>query len=133
MEIKNAQALTGPFGRWPSFHDAEVVSVLLDRRGDEGPTLTAEILVFGTGQTDERGSRAKGTEVLATLRFSSVELHDLVEFNRQNVLFSLELSELEPKGGGRRYRVDMNPSYGCGASFECRAVEVVSVDPPDEP
>ena len=106
--------------------------MLLDRRGDEGPTLTAQIHVFGTAEeVDDRSFYVTGGHVLVTLRFSRVELYEIVEFNRRNVLFSLEVSEPDPGGDGG-YRVDMNLSSGCGASFECRAVKVILVGPPDQ-
>lgn len=41
--IRNKQALIDIFGRWPSFHDAEVLSIVLDHGGEEGPSLTATI------------------------------------------------------------------------------------------
>lgn len=39
--VHNAEALTQIFGHWPSFHDAEVVAMSLDRVGDDGPSLEA--------------------------------------------------------------------------------------------
>ena len=75
--------------------------MLLDCRGDEGPTLTAQIRVFGTTEgADDRGFYATGGHVLVTLRFSRVELCEIVEFNQRNVLFSLEISEPDPGGDG---------------------------------
>ena len=69
----------------------------LVRRGDEGPTLTAQIRVFGTTEgVDDRGFQMAGGHVLVTLRFSRVELYETVEFNQQNVLFSLEISRPDP-------------------------------------
>jgi hypothetical protein len=35
--VENAEILTGIFGRWPSFHDAEVLSLYLDRQARMAP------------------------------------------------------------------------------------------------
>jgi hypothetical protein len=44
--IQNEQALISIFGRWPSFHDATIISILLDREGEDGPSLEARVHVF---------------------------------------------------------------------------------------
>lgn len=58
--VENAAALEAIFGRWPSFHDAEVLRVALDRSGDDGPTLELVVHVFVmTGEVDARVSSMK--------------------------------------------------------------------------
>jgi hypothetical protein len=54
--INGADHLTDRFGGWPSFHDAEVVRLVLDRHGANGPTV--EMLVHTwlmTDKVDEQG------------------------------------------------------------------------------
>jgi hypothetical protein len=64
------------------------------------------------------------------LRFTQVALVDLGGFNQQNVLFDLKIEELAPDThDGRGWSVQMNPSYGVGASFECRRAVVAGVKP----
>ncbi len=47
-KIAGAERVLDIFGAWPSFHDAEVLSLRLDRSGlSGGPELEAEIHVFG--------------------------------------------------------------------------------------
>lgn len=58
--IENQELVTEIFGEWPSFHDAEVVSLRLDRQGEgggeDGPTLDAAIHVWRTTEeVDPRG------------------------------------------------------------------------------
>jgi immunity protein 50 of polymorphic toxin system len=56
VSFENSALLESIFGRWPSFHDAEVLRVVLDRSGDEGPTLEAAIHVFEmTPDVDPKG------------------------------------------------------------------------------
>jgi len=46
MRIDNARALTDVFGRWPSFHDAEIHRIRLDRGIAGPPSLEADVNVF---------------------------------------------------------------------------------------
>lgn len=129
--IEDSQKLTQIFGAWPSFHDAEVLRIFLDRSGDDAPTLEAEIHVFGaTSELDSAGYYVLTNHTLVTLRFTGVALVDLGGFNEQNVLFNLEITELTPNvHDGRCWRVEMKPSYGVGATFECKRAVVTHVKP----
>jgi hypothetical protein len=61
--VENAAALTKIFGKWPTFHDAEVLRIVLDRAGDDGPTIEAQIHVFAmTSRVDDSG-RQQGCAV----------------------------------------------------------------------
>ena len=44
--FENEEKLIDIFGYWPSFHDAEILRIRLDRAGSDGPSLTADIHVF---------------------------------------------------------------------------------------
>ena len=91
--VEDASLLTAVFGRWPSFHDAEVVRVLLDRSGPEGPTLETQILVFEvTNRVGPTGHYVLENHTLVTLRFLGVALERMESFNQQNVLWDLEMT-----------------------------------------
>jgi Immunity protein 50 len=95
--FENAALLTEIFGRWPSFHDAEVLSVSLDRRGDSGPTLDFSIYVFEmTPEVDGEGFFVLQKHTDVVLRFTGVDLLGLAWINQQNVIEELIVSELEP-------------------------------------
>jgi hypothetical protein len=120
------------FGYWPSFHDAEVVWMMLDRRpqGDDfGPTLETLIHVFEiTSEIGPDGAYVLRHHVLVHLRFRDfVELR-LEDFNHQNALFGLRISDVR----GRQlehihFEVRFDSSHGAEVSFQCYAVEVVAV------
>ncbi len=131
MNIENAGSLEVVFGRCPSFHDAEVLRVVLDRSGDDGPTLEAAIHVFEmTSEVDSRGYYVLRHHTEVVFRFTGVVLSRLQWFNHQNVLSSLEISELDPRDHeGRAFRVEMPSSYGLEAEFDCKRVVVASVRP----
>ena len=131
MNIDNAESLTKVFGRWPSFHDAEVVRITLDRSGDEGPNLEAVIYVFEpTNAVDSTGHYVLVNHTEVTFRFANVELCSFGGFNRQNVLASLDVADIEPSAHeGRRLRIEMPSLYGLAASFECTGASIINARP----
>ena len=133
--FENSEALVSVFGYWPSFHDAEVLRVVLDRSGDEGPTLEAVIHVFEmTNDVDWKGHFVLTHHTEVTLRFTEVALTRLQWFNQQNVLFELNVNELDPADhGGKKYRVEMSSSFGMDAEFDCKRAIVTNVRPFDSP
>jgi hypothetical protein len=141
MEIQDrivgAEKLTAVFGYWPSFHDAEVVWIHLDRGGQfgaAGPTFEVLVHTFEiTSNADASGILALRHHVLVHLRFRAVEDLKLEEFNHQNALFGLDIAEVPvAQSNGNRFQVRFDPAYGIWASFQCRDVECVQVTPCDE-
>ncbi len=123
MELfEHSEKLTRIFRGWPSFHDAEVVRLILDRTGSEAPSLEAWIHVFqATSEVDSAGHYVLKNHTLVTLTFKGVALEQLQWFNQQNVLSSLEVSSIDPADHeGRRIRVEMPSLYGVEARFECK-------------
>jgi hypothetical protein len=89
--IAGSQKLIDIFGRWPSFHDAEVVELNFWRGQvkpgvwDDStimPVLTAKIHIW---------------IALATLRFEDVDDFRMEGFNHQNAIFGLSIS-VEDRG-----------------------------------
>jgi len=119
------------FGEWPSFHDAEVVGLSLDREGAEGPSLDLRIHVFETtAEVDSEGVFVQKNHALVTLRFLGVELEHLGGFNEQNVLFDLHITPLDPdEHEGRCIAVRLETSYGLGGEFQCSSCVVADVRP----
>ena len=128
MNIENAESLTKVFGQWPSFHDAEVIRVVLDRSGARGPTLEATIHVFeGTDALDAAGRYISKNDTEVTFGFTGVALLELDSFNSQNVLGSLDIAELRPDDhDGRRFHIELRSVDGVDARFECETATVTS-------
>jgi hypothetical protein len=124
--VDNATALTAIFGEWPSFHDAEVHSISLDR---EGPTLEAKIHVFrSTSEVDSRGYHVSTHHTLVTLNFLKVVLHNLRWFSYQNVLFDLLIDRTsgeDLKCGA--YKVQFPSSCGVEMELICESIRVAEV------
>lgn len=128
--IENAEFVERIFGRWPSFHDAEIHTILLTRDCDSGPQMDVSIHHWEiTTEVDSRGYFVLRHHTLTTFRFSGViDLH-LAGFNQQNVLFDLEISEIEEPNSPPGFSVSMPTSYGCEASFKCSRICILSAVP----
>ena len=133
--VENAELLIRTFGEWPSFHDAEVLAMHLDRAGEDGPSLTACIHVFRmTGEIDPDGYYRLTHHTRATLRFTDIVLRQLRWFNGQNSLADLVIEKVDPGSGEeRRFRVGFDANWGVEAEFLCDRVVVESVEPYEPP
>lgn len=130
--INNAHALTQIFGYWPSFHDAEVLTIRLDRAGDDGPSLETRLHVFEmTDQVDDRGFYVLRKHTLVMIRFADILLRNLRWFNLQNSLSGLRIfaAEAEDAVDGRAIGVFFDSNYGVEADFLCRSASIVAVEP----
>ena len=134
VRIGGAEQLTAIFGYWPSFHDAEVLWIKLDRQPyivRYGPTLEALIHTHEmTSEVDSAGFYVLRNHVLVHMRFEGVDQLHLEGFNHQNALGELALTDLRDRQmEWIRWEVKFASSWGVGASFQCYSVEVVSVKP----
>jgi hypothetical protein len=133
--IRGAEQLTTLFGRWPSFHDAEIVRVELDRAAvsdhASGPTLTLDIYAFEAGpEVAPNGQYVLRNEALVSFRFLEVYQVALDGFNRQNAIWNLYITDISERQLERvRYEVHVAPSFGVEATFQCFDAEVLSVHP----
>lgn len=125
--IEASQKLTMIFGRWPSFHDAEVIEFSLRRDEASAVILTTIVHLWDmTSEVDQKGFYVLRNHTLVTIRFHDVEDIKMEGFNHQNVIFGLEILEEEPSRGiPPSFTVSFDPSYGIDAAFKCTRIEVV--------
>jgi hypothetical protein len=138
-EVENAQAVINLFGRWPSFHDAEVLRLRLEsHRGEfdaEGrprrPTLEADIHVFeSTDRITSEGFYELQNHTLVTLAFEGIGENRIEGFAFQNVLLDLEFEETRAEqSASLKWKVFVDPSAGVKAAFSCEAIRVVDAIP----
>jgi len=132
--IKNSDLITHIFGGWPSFHDAEIESVLLTREGEESPRMEVAIHHWTmTREVDAQGNYVLKNHTLSTLRFSGLSGLELDSFNEQNVLWDLEISTSDDPKDEVPFSVSMPSSYGCHGSFRCKRITVISAVPWPKP
>ena len=130
--IQNSQALISIFGEWPSFHDAEVTSLVLSRQCGNGASLEATIHLWQTtNEIDFEGYFVKQNHILAVLLFDDIVLDLLKDFNHQNALLELSIRELDAAVSGNdgcQFEVVFQAAYGCHALFKCQSISVVSAE-----
>lgn len=137
--ISGSEKLIKVHGRWPTFHDAEIIELNYWRGrmkpGDWDdsnilPTLTLKIHVLIEYQ-DTRNA-------LVTLKFRDVDNFKMEGFNHQNAIMGMSIRTLE-RGTFLTGEplppylvVDIEPAFGMGASFRCFHVEVIDAVPCNE-
>ncbi|MCE5268639.1 MAG: immunity 50 family protein [Planctomycetaceae bacterium] len=134
--VKGHDRLISVFGCWPSFHDAEVIWLRLNRGSTSlgnGPTLEVLVHVFqATNEVNSERFYVLRNHVLVHLRFSGAVESSIDGFNCQNVLLGLDIVNIRSRQIRQvNLEVVFNSAYGVSATFQCQAVEVVDVMPCD--
>jgi len=128
--ITNHEAVTSFLGKWPSFDDFEVVSMLLERSHDGEelwPVLTIQFFGFRSEVGPESPDR---NNCLLTLRFGGVENVKLDGFNHQNAINGFTVvGKWSERLNREVFNVEIVQGFGVGATFECEEIGVVSVNP----
>jgi Immunity protein 50 len=129
--IHNSEVLTSVFGTWPSFHDAEVVALRLDRSGMSGPEMEADIHVFEmTSEVTPEGFYRLRNHTLVTVLFTGIEELSMDDFNQQNVLSDLVLKDISQRQPEvLKWEVVFAASFGLAAKFLCEAISVLRAEP----
>ena len=128
------EKLVALFGRWPTFHDAEVLSFELQR--DEGRPFTSPVcsVIVIVPPFSEPGAPGEAAGAAVLLRF--FDGHDLIwkSFNHRNPILGLRIVPCDPSAKGyplpsHIHDVTFLPVHDLNfvASFTCSRVEVVSV------
>jgi hypothetical protein len=120
-QIEGAQIVLNWFGYWPSFHDAEVVSILLDRSGKSKVRVHAFEM---TSEVDANGYFVSTKHAIITFElegFVSDETGSthLNWFNHQNVLSGASVRQVV---GG--YELVLDGIYGVDGSLYCEKLNV---------
>lgn len=107
-------------GGWPWFHDAEVVRLELDRRGQS--KLVFHVLggprpAFGP-RADPKFSIPR-EDVTVTFILDGVEDLELSGFNHQNVISDLLLEQNDD-----RFRITLEPCFGLTGTIDVRTIQV---------
>ncbi|MGB9204919.1 MAG: hypothetical protein WCB94_13260 [Terriglobales bacterium] len=108
-ELAGVEKVTQWFGDWPSFHDAEVISVFLARKGQSVlrvypyyPQKPATVDFILEDVTD-------------------IELND---FSCQNVINDLQVETATDQNGDKAYRLILWPCYGVAGRVDTKSLRV---------
>ena len=114
--IDGAKALIEWFGQWPSFHDAEVLELSLNRNGR---SLLRIHTWHSTSAVDAAGHFRHDKDVV--VQFDLIDVYDceIVGFNAQNVL---GLLQVDARDDGLRLSLDS--VYGLGGWIDARQVSL---------
>ena len=138
--VVGSERLTSIFGRWPSFHDAEVHEIRFERghtdtnaRVYEFPRLTVKLHHWlMTNEIDQKGYYVLTKHTLTTVKFLDVDNFKMEGFNHQNAIFGLGIElKTREEGPTPYFAVDFEPSFGIDASFTCLRIEIVEAVPCD--
>jgi hypothetical protein len=97
------------FGEWPKFHDGEVVSLSLCRKGE------SVLLVY-----------PYYPEKPATVEFILTDITDLelVDFSSQNVISDLRIEQITNERGDSVLRLVLDQCFGLAGFIEAKKVRV---------
>jgi len=122
-QVKGAQALFDWFGYWPNFHDAEVISVHLNRAG--ASSLAIHVWET-TDRMDAQGYFATQKHAVVTFLFYVITELELEEFNHQNIVDGLVLLKEDPG-----LELTLDSTYGVGGRIVANRIEITFI--PGEP
>jgi hypothetical protein len=115
-DLVGTNALTAWFGRWPSFHDAEILSVELNRRG------TSRIRIHTWNMTTDvnaAGGYKIDKHCVVLFLLEEISYLELADFSGQNVIFGLQIEKQEAE-----YRLELSPCYGLAGYVVAKSIEI---------
>jgi hypothetical protein len=116
--IPGVEEVVAWFGRWPSFHDAEILSVHLNRGA---PSLIRIHTWNLSDKTDRQGHNIREREAIVVFEFRAImELRmEGEDADEQNVVRGLDVEDAD---GG--YRLRLFPCYGLSGELVVRQLSV---------
>ena len=123
--------LENVFGYFPSFLDAEILRIVLDRRG-EGlqPTMETQINVFEMTSEVKDGKYVLKTRSIITFQFIDIDQLAVDGFNQKNVLCGLNIDDISDQQlEWLKFEVRFEGIFGVDFLFRCRDVKIVRVEP----
>ena len=90
--IVGSEKLTSIFGRWPSFHDAEIHDLHLQRGYINLLTVRLHLWLM-TRDIDQKGFYVSTKHTLTKMKFYDVDNFRMEGFNHQNAIFGLGIEQ----------------------------------------
>jgi hypothetical protein len=108
-ELTGAEAVRQWFGSWPDFHDAEVISLSLARKGQ------SVLRVY------PYYPHKPATVEFILENVTDIELQD---FSGQNVIMYLRIETATDQNGDKVYRLVLGPCYGLAGKIDAKSLRV---------
>jgi hypothetical protein len=108
-QIDGAKEFVAWFGRWPQFHDSEIVHLHLNRMASSSLLLYA---FDGTPEVDEKGFYRLVNHVLVDFQMEEITELELEGFSIQNVLQGLSVEQNE-----NGTLIKIHPCFGMSGSI----------------
>jgi hypothetical protein len=130
-KIENKHLLEDIFGHFPSFHDAEVLRIELNREDIRTlPTFEAQIHIFEATSEVKDGQYVLRHHNIVTFRFLEIDELTVKGFNNQNVLSDLTINDISDQQlEWLNFDVHFDGIFGTDIRFKCGSVKIVSVQP----
>ncbi len=134
LKVKGYEQILKQFGSWPSFHDAEIVSMLLDRNkgnGLIGPTITLKIHAFNiTSEITDGGYYKTINHAVITFYFMDVVDFELkYGFGIQNSISGFYVSDVrKDQLENINFRIEAQTHSTAELDFKCARVEVLAIE-----
>jgi len=117
-EIEGMNEIVEWFGYWPSFHDAEVISIELHRTGSS----SIEVHTYETnGELDATGHYANFKELAVRFLIEGISVLDLHNFNHQNVVFGIDIRKAESG-----YELTLDECFGVVGRIVADKIKITS-------
>jgi Immunity protein 50 len=114
--VKGAKNLFDWFGYWPRFHDAEVISLCLNRRGASSLVLHAWEMAR---EIDENGHYVLAKHIVTEFLMKDIGGLSLSGFNHQNVISGLAIERVE-----NGYRLTLEDCYGVTGTIDTTEISI---------
>jgi len=114
--VEGAKDLRDWFGYWPTFHDAEVIRLHLNR--SDASTLALHTWET-TKEVDEKGFYVLTKHVVVEFVMTEVVGLSLNGFNHQNVVFGLAIDRVDGS-----YRLTLEDCYGIAGTIDATDVSI---------
>jgi len=114
-KIPGASELQDWFESWPSFHDAEILDLHLDRKGPSTLRIHAWKYESSADNTEIPVSR----RFIARFIFDDITNLDVEEFNHQNVIYGLSLQQI-----GTDWRLELKHCWGLSGFIQARRLRI---------
>jgi len=129
-EVPGGPELLRWFGRVPSFHDAEIISLDLRRSGQSFLRVHGWV---GTEEVDANGNIVLDKNAIVTFTLEGIMDLKVDGFSHQNVIFGLKLQRATDRGRSNYYampqspddiEIELEPCYGLGGVIRAKRVSI---------